>query len=326
MSSSSVKELPVLTKVAAGAGLVALSGLAAYLLIMNTKYGRRVARRALFALFNSLPDPLPKTLPFEHRVQPHGPLEKLHEGLWVVKGSMPNMPLPRMMAVYRPPNSTSLLVYSVLCLDSDTLAELDKLGTVTYIFIPCSWHTLDASAWTARYPNAKLLAPRRSLDRLQNKVVGNIVAAEDIFPVLGSRGGGVVASGEGGGAMERSVRLVFAKGTSAQCDECELLVTLPPTTRGPETSNLIKRKDTTKTSTNHHALIINDMFHEELKLTTLSRILMIDQRAQFREWLREFIKVVVEEENVEVVTVSHGAPIVGREEVQKRMKGALSSL
>ncbi|KAJ3299608.1 hypothetical protein HK104_008201 [Borealophlyctis nickersoniae] len=318
--SSSAKELPVLTEVAAGVGLVALTGVAAYLFLMNTRYGRRVARRALFAIFNSLPEALPKTLPFEQRVQPHGPLEKLHEGLWVVKGSMPNMPLPRMMAVYRPPSSTSLLVYSVLCLDSDTLAELDKLGTVTYILIPCSWHTLDASAWTARYPKAKLLAPRRSIDRIQNKVVGNIVAAEDIFPVLGNRGGGV-ASG-GGGAMERSVRLVFAKGTSVECDECELLVTLP--TSGPENSGLTQRKDTTKTSTNH-ALIINDMFHEELKLTNISRILMIDQWAQFREWLREFIKVV-EDENVEVVTISHGAPIVGRDEVQRRMKGALSSM
>lgn len=229
------------------------------------------------------------------------------------------MPIPRYMTIYRPPNSTSLLLYSVLCLDPKTLAEVKELGTVTHIFVPCSWHTMDATAYKTEFPNAKLLAPRVALEGLKTKIDGEIIAAEDVFPVWKEKG---VSKSNSGGAMERSVQLIYADGCSPEFDECELVLAL--STPAAESTNLTQRKPTTTDI--RHAVVINDMFHEDLKVTLISRILMLDDLARFRKWLKDFIANVVVGENVEVVIVSHGTPVVGKEQALRKLNAALMSI
>ncbi|KAI8817670.1 uncharacterized protein EV422DRAFT_570438 [Fimicolochytrium jonesii] len=324
---STLTQNSTIVRVGAGVGLAALAGLAAYGLLTHTRHGRRLTRECLMRLLNSMPEPFPKSLPFAQRVQPHGPLEQLDDGLWVVRGSLPNIPIPRYMTIYRPPNSTSLLVFSMLCVDAKTLAEVRKLGTVTHMVIPCSWHTLDAAVYRNEFPNAKLIAPRAALHQLSKKVDVEVLAAEDVFP-LWNENPEAASTTQGAGTMECSVQLIYGKGCSAEFDECELLLALPPRTSTAasvsETTNLIQRKPATTDS--RHALIINDMFHEDLKFTRISWFLVIDHLARFRKWLHEFMAKVVVGENVDVVIVSHGQPVVGKEQIRRKMKASLSAI
>ncbi|TPX71229.1 hypothetical protein SpCBS45565_g01236 [Spizellomyces sp. 'palustris'] len=294
-----------------GVGIAALTCLSSYFILTRTRHGRRVGRAGILFILYRLPEQIKHDTPFPQRVQPHGPLEKLTDGLWIVKGTVPGPNIPRIMPVYRAPNSTSLLLYSVLCADESTMAEIDALGTVTHIYIPCSWHTLDAAAYKTRYPNAKLVAPRASLPRIKDKVKAEVQAAEDVFPAW-THSDHVTPGGDG--TMEQFVRLVAPQGQSLEFDEVELLVTLPNSTR----------------TSPRHALLFNDMLQsgsgEALEFQTMGRILMVDRAKLLRDWLSTLIEDVVRNMNVEILTRSHGQPIIGNTKIERQMRIALGTI
>ncbi|MDP9000790.1 MAG: DUF4336 domain-containing protein [Myxococcota bacterium] len=95
----------------------------------------------------------------------HEPMEQLEEGLWRVEGSLPNMPLRRVMTVARLA-SGDLLVHNPIAVDASTLAAIDALGRVGFIVVPNGWHRLDVPAFRARYANARVLAPRGSIKKV----------------------------------------------------------------------------------------------------------------------------------------------------------------
>jgi hypothetical protein len=94
-------------------------------------------------------------------VLPHGPIEPLEDNLWRVEGSLPNMPLKRVMTVARLA-SGDLVVHNPVALDASEMAQLDALGRVMFLVIPNGWHRLDLHSFHARYPLACVLAPRGS--------------------------------------------------------------------------------------------------------------------------------------------------------------------
>ncbi|KND00511.1 uncharacterized protein SPPG_04823 [Spizellomyces punctatus DAOM BR117] len=294
-----------------GVGVAALTCLSGYYLLTRTRHGRRVSRAGLLYILYSLPDQIKPDTPFPQRVQPHGPLEKVTDGLWIVTGIVPGSNMPRIMPVYRPPNSTSLLLYSVLCADESTMAEIDALGTVTHIYIPCSWHTIDAAAYKTRYPNAKLIAPRASLPRIKDKVKAEVQAAEDLFPAW-THSDDVTPVGHG--TMEQCVRLVAPQGVSSEFDEVELLITLP---------------NSTKTAP-RHALLLNDLLQsgggDTLKFQTIGLVLMVDRVKAVRDWFSTLMEDVVRKRNVEILTRSHGKPIIGSTTIERQLRIALGSL
>ncbi|KAJ1551794.1 hypothetical protein HK096_007736 [Nowakowskiella sp. JEL0078] len=290
-----------------------------YFSALYTKSGRSVARKMLLKFYNSLPNPLTPSVKFADRVQKHGPLEKICDGLWVVKGSMP-APFPdgfyRVMVVYQPPKSKSLLLFSVLCLDEATLKEIDELGTVTHIYVPCSWHTLDASAYKDRYPKAKVVAPRKAIARVVGKTEVD-VAAEAIFAYVGEENGDRSELLVPSGTMEEHVRIIELQGVSDEFDELTLLVDLANSFDG----------------TKKRALLLNDLiFNEPPKPPTLFRrifrvkdeamskfslIINVGSISQFRMWLRNVLLDLVVKEEVEVLTFSHGEPISGKDATRK---------
>ncbi len=98
-------------------------------------------------------------------VLPHGPIEPLEDNLWRVEGTLPNMPLKRVMTVAGLA-SGELLIHNPIALDARAMAELDALGRVAFLVVPNGWHRLDLHAFRARYPMAQALAPSGSLRKV----------------------------------------------------------------------------------------------------------------------------------------------------------------
>ena len=108
---------------------------------------------------------------WEQQICPHGPLEEIGAGLWQVTGSLKRNPLPRNMVVWRTPQK-SLLLHSVICLQDAAMKQLDALGPVSHIVVPCEMHRVDAKAYQERYPGATFLAPACSREKVDQVVSG----------------------------------------------------------------------------------------------------------------------------------------------------------
>jgi hypothetical protein len=98
-------------------------------------------------------------------VLPHGPIEQLEDNLWRVEGSLPNMPLKRVMTLARLASGV-IVIHNAIALDAPAMAELDALGRVAFIVAPNRWHRLDLHAFRTRYPTALVLAPPGSREKV----------------------------------------------------------------------------------------------------------------------------------------------------------------
>jgi len=58
------------------------------------------------------------------------------------------------------------VIYSAVAIGEAEMAKLDALGPVKFIVVPNGYHRLDGGAYTARYPQARVLAPRGSKKRV----------------------------------------------------------------------------------------------------------------------------------------------------------------
>lgn len=116
-------------------------------------------------------------------VAPHGPLQQLAPNLWQVTGSLARSPLPRNMHIWRAP-SGGLLIHSAVCLDAAGMHELEALGPVQWVVVPCAMHRADAKPYRDRYPDATFLCPAAA-----RKKVEEVVAVDDlceaVLPQLG---------------------------------------------------------------------------------------------------------------------------------------------
>lgn len=102
---------------------------------------------------------------------PHEPIEQLEANLWRVSGNLPGkIPLRRVMTVARLARG-GLVVHSPIALDAAGMTALDGFGDVAVIVVPNAHHRLDASSYAARYPSARVLAPRGSRAKIEKLVV-----------------------------------------------------------------------------------------------------------------------------------------------------------
>lgn len=94
----------------------------------------------------------------EWKVQKHGPLERLGDGLHTVAGEivMPLGHFPRRMTVLELPGRR-LAVWSAIALREQEMAQLEAMGSVDFLIVPGASHRLDLKAWKLRYPAAKVL-------------------------------------------------------------------------------------------------------------------------------------------------------------------------
>ncbi len=103
------------------------------------------------------------------KVLAHGPIEELTDSVWRVEGELPNMPLRRVMTVVRLP-SGELLIHSAIAVDDATRARIEGWGPVRWVLVPSRFHRLDAPAFRARYPEAKVLCPAGSRKKVEEVV------------------------------------------------------------------------------------------------------------------------------------------------------------
>lgn len=91
-------------------------------------------------------------------VHPHQPLEKLSENLWRLEGDVPRTPLRRVMTLVRRVDG-SLVVHNGIAVDGPTLSTIEALGPIAAIVVPSGYHRMDAPAYAARFPDAKVYCP-----------------------------------------------------------------------------------------------------------------------------------------------------------------------
>jgi hypothetical protein len=99
---------------------------------------------------------------------PHGPIERLEPGLFVVNGQIKIKPLGRKMTIVGSKES-GLFVHNAVMLDDATFAELDELGKVTGIFVPNRYHDMDGGRFKQRYPDARLFSMPEAAEALKKK-------------------------------------------------------------------------------------------------------------------------------------------------------------
>lgn len=108
------------------------------------------------------------------KVLPHRPIEKLDDRVWRVEGDLEGMPLKRVMTIAR--NAAGgLVVHNAIALDGPSMEAIDAWGPVVTIVVPNGYHRLDAPAFHARYPEARILCP-----------AGARTKVEQVVPVSGS--------------------------------------------------------------------------------------------------------------------------------------------
>lgn len=110
----------------------------------------------------------------EWTVLGHGPIERLSERLWRVEGTLPSMPLARVMTIARRADG-GLVVHNAIAVDDATIAEIEAWGPVAAIVVPNAYHRLDARVFHERYPKARVVCPR-----------GARAKVEQVVPVTGS--------------------------------------------------------------------------------------------------------------------------------------------
>jgi hypothetical protein len=113
----------------------------------------------------------------------NGPIQSLAPNLWVVRGVVPRLGIGRNMVILRLADGT-LLLHSVVCLDDAGMAALDALGRPSILVVPNQGHRMDIREYKARYPNAKVIAPRNARAKVE-EVIPVDVDAEAALPPLG---------------------------------------------------------------------------------------------------------------------------------------------
>jgi hypothetical protein len=108
----------------------------------------------------------------------HGPLERLEDNLWSVEAALPRMPLRRRMTVVRL-SSGDLVIHSCIALSEAAMGELEAWGRPAFILVPNRYHRLDAPAYKARYPDAKVLCDASVVAH-----VGAVVSLDGTFEQL----------------------------------------------------------------------------------------------------------------------------------------------
>jgi hypothetical protein len=113
-------------------------------------------------------------------VFPHGPVERIDEGILSVEGEI-RMPLgrfPRRMTVVALEGGETV-VFSPVALHEPAMRDIESLGTPAFMVVPNGFHRLDARAWKKRYPAIRTVCPPGARKRVEEAVP--VDATSDVF-------------------------------------------------------------------------------------------------------------------------------------------------
>ena len=105
------------------------------------------------------------------KVFPHGPVERIDDGILSVEGEI-RMPLgrfPRRMTVVALSGGRTV-VFSPVCLAERAMDDIESLGAPTFMVVPNGFHRLDARPWKQRFPSIKVVCPPGAKERVEKAV------------------------------------------------------------------------------------------------------------------------------------------------------------
>lgn len=100
---------------------------------------------------------------------PHGPINFIDDGIFVVEGRWKRSAFERKMTVFRL-GSGEVAVHSAIAMDEAGMTALEAIGQPSWILVPNSLHSSDASWYGERYPSARVLVPAAKRTKLFEKV------------------------------------------------------------------------------------------------------------------------------------------------------------
>lgn len=227
-------------------------------------------------------------------VLPHGEIQQLADNLFIVEGKLP-MPLgesSRHMTIVRL-NGGRLAIFSAIALDEARMAQLEALGTPTFLIVPSGIHRIDAKPWKDRYPQLSVIAPENASER-----VGDVVPIDTTYLDLG----------------DRSVRLDYVPGTNFR--ELYMLVETS-TGKTLVVNDLIFNMPEVKGWRGWPFKLMGFGFgHPSMPKLVMRKLVANDNevKAQLREW--------ADLDGLERIVVSHGNPIENPREVLRELAAA----
>jgi hypothetical protein len=105
----------------------------------------------------------------EWRVLSNDPVVQLEENLWRVEGSLPGMPLRRVMTFARRTDG-GLVIHNAMALDDAGMRKLEAAGEPTLLVVPSGYHRLDAPAYKKRYPQIEVVCPAAARKKVEQVV------------------------------------------------------------------------------------------------------------------------------------------------------------
>ena len=230
-------------------------------------------------------------------IHPHGDVEALASNLWQVTGSLGKSPLPRNMVVWRS-QTGGLLIHSGVCLDEEAMGELEALGEVRWIVVPCPLHRADAQPYRERYPKAQLLCPAAAREKVE-EVVSVDATMEEVLPELGV----ILHVPQGLKPFELHLELPL-KGGGKALVVTDALFNLGPCPPSGFGGFILKAMGSVG----------------PLGISRLGRFLLLKDRARFKAYLERLAEIP----ELKVLSVAHGEAV--RADIANALRGAAQRL
>jgi len=113
------------------------------------------------------------------KVLGHEPITPIGDNLWMVIGTLPDMPLKRVLTVARRSDG-KLVFHNAIALEEEAMKQVEGFGEPAFLVVPNGYHRLDAPAFKARYPGLRVLCPAGARNKVA-EVVG-VEGSYDDFP------------------------------------------------------------------------------------------------------------------------------------------------
>ncbi|GBG34355.1 Hypothetical Protein FCC1311_105782 [Hondaea fermentalgiana] len=241
----------------------------------------------------------------KYEALPHGKLQSLARNVWTVSGTLPQ-PGPgfnRNMTVWRVPDSSDLVIHSPICLDKETRAALEDLGTVACVIVPNMHHRLDEHAYREAYPEASFVCPANMAKKVTSCKTNFTVTAEEAASKFGFQ------------ALEPDAQIDF--------DE---LVYLFPVEKSAAGRQVAVFNDLLWNIKEEKADFVSSLVGSatgHLGMTAIGRIMCPDL-AHLRRWIEaNFVKN--ESVRLEAIVVAHG-DVVTADEIPAQLAKAMQSM
>jgi hypothetical protein len=230
----------------------------------------------------------------EWKIMPHGPIERLAENLWRVRGELARMPIGRVMTLARRADG-AVVVHNAIALEEPLMAEIESWGRPGTIVVPNRFHRLDAPAFAARYPDARVLCPAGARGK-----VAQVVRVDGDYGDFPADADVALAHLEGTGHREGVLEVRSADGASLVFNDALFNLAPIPGLRG-----LLFRLDGAV---------------GRLRVPRASRLLLVRDRAAFRAHLER----LAARPELRRVIVSHGELL--REDPAAALRAAAAEL